>query len=778
MDAQEEAAARPAPRPLVSPAGSVPPSPMMRSLPLGGGRSPAEKLLRSVAPSCSAAVRERLRRENVVSEMDLAGLDKEDLRELGLSMVERSKVLQWARQLDAAEQRRRMSSAGASEQQDDGGDFRETSEDMEPSGGPPSLCAADSGVQQFQSLSGLSHAALLARVNSGDCAGFDDDSDSTLRAHLDGVESKWEFWSRIVREDTGVDALRRQVEKAEDMLDKARRKQAGESGDSYSFRNMREDLLEKFFDLSHERLKELYEGSAQGPLGLFSKEALREALQSCELLGFDDGTLDKLLHEVSVDGSGHIQLPEFESLLTRLKLAQLLSGSRYQNRRLNDISARPRGDDRQPRRDVPVVTILEYSNKESRECSPWAIDFFFGHRVAEFPMRWVHLSSCDLTVLLALMVKYQLHPLSVEDTIDQSPTRYDKYGVHSFVAVEYLCLADGLDDGLEPVQVFGRHLTIFCAGPPHLDTVITVAQADRTFEQDWPGDQPTGSEPTGMERLNDLRRRVHAPRSRTRERRADFLTYQIIDCCVDELIRVCRAYHLRLNWLEEWLDKKWLKPSDGAGEPRGAVESRQEAWGMEVRQVRTQLGIVARRLRGLQRVLRRLGDDADMSGALADYWRDVADHLNEAYDDTLANVDKSKSLLQSFEQFKDSEQDRDSREQDERMNRILFVLTIVTTVFTPITFLAGVYGMNFGDEDGRPTIPELLWPQGYLIFWIFIIVYFFLSVFVSLWLWRGYATKRQPQQQPPQPSQQLSTRQQWALSRSSYTCLEHDGVDG
>jgi len=424
------------------------------------------------------------------------------------------------------------------------------------------------------------------------------------------------------------------------------------------------------------------------------------------------------------------------------------------------------------------MTILEFSPKEARECRARAIDFFFGHRPPEFPMRWVHLGSCDLTLLLALMVKYQLHPLSVEDTIDQSSTRYDRYGVHSFVAVEYLCLADKCEPAeaaLEPVQVLGRHLTIFCAGPPHLDTVITVAQPDRTFEQDWPGDLPTGGE-NGVEWLQDIRRRLYAPRSRTRQRKAEFLTYEIIDCCSDDLIRVCRAYHLRLSRLEEWLDKKWLKPSDGTRGSWG-TEAIQEAWGMEVRQIRTQLGIVARRLRGLQRILRRLGDDDDLSRALADYWRDVADHVNEAYDDTLANVDKSKSMLQSFEQFKDSEQDKESKDQDERMNRILFVLTIVTTVFTPITFLAGVYGMNFADEDGRATIPELLWPRGYLIFWIFILVYFCLSVFGSVWLWRGYARPLQ-QHQLPQPSRQVSPERHTTPARSSYICLDHDGVDG
>merc|ERR1719210_991486 len=102
----------------------------------------------------------------------------------------------------------------------------------------------------------------------------------------------------------------------------------------------------------------------------------------------------------------------------------------------------------------------------------------------DFPMRWVHLCKFDLTLLLALTVKYQLHPLSVEDVIDQAPTKIDRYEGHYFAAIEHLEVTGGTD-GRTPVKIVGRHVTLFCAGPPHLDTVITVSQTDRSFAQDW-----------------------------------------------------------------------------------------------------------------------------------------------------------------------------------------------------------------------------------------------------------------------------------------------------
>ena len=52
-----------------------------------------------------------------------------------------------------------------------------------------------------------------------------------------------------------------------------------------------------------------------------------------------------------------------------------------------------------------------------------------------------------------------------------------------------------------------------------------------------------------------------------------------------------------------------------------------------------------------------------------------------------------------------------------RTNEIMRVLTIVTVFFIPLTFLAGVYGMNF-KTDEKWNMPELSWPFGYLYFWV------------------------------------------------------------
>jgi magnesium transporter len=48
-----------------------------------------------------------------------------------------------------------------------------------------------------------------------------------------------------------------------------------------------------------------------------------------------------------------------------------------------------------------------------------------------------------------------------------------------------------------------------------------------------------------------------------------------------------------------------------------------------------------------------------------------------------------------------------------RMNGIMKVLTVIATIFMPLTFLAGIWGMNFNPEAGRLSMPELNWAWGY-----------------------------------------------------------------
>jgi len=260
---------------------------------------------------------------------------------------------------------------------------------------------------------------------------------------------------------------------------------------------------------------------------------------------------------------------------------------------------------------------------------------------------------------------------------------------------------------------------------------MTIDQPDKSFAKNWPDAHctQTGSCGGSGAWVTKLRRRLKAPRSRVRERRADFLMFQVVDLCTDDLVQVTQAFLSRLRFLEEVLQNEGAFAASG--------------WVREVSRINLQLCVVSRRLRGLQRILRKWKEDADLSVGLVGYLQDVLDHVDEAFDDTSHLTEKCDLLTAAYVRAVDSSeklanQQRHERTnlQEDRMNSTLFVLTLATFIFAPMQFIAGVYGMNFVDGDGNPSIPELVSPQGYKCFWAGVSCYFLLSTALASYGWR------------------------------------------
>jgi magnesium transporter len=99
------------------------------------------------------------------------------------------------------------------------------------------------------------------------------------------------------------------------------------------------------------------------------------------------------------------------------------------------------------------------------------------------------------------------------------------------------------------------------------------------------------------------------------------------------------------------------------------------------------------------------------------YLQDVRDHAQrglaraeQVRDDCIALFDLHRSLA------------------NDRLNEVLRVLTVISTVFMPLTFIVGVYGMNFDPHAGRWNMPELAWKYGYPAVWALM-----LAVAVGMW---------------------------------------------
>jgi len=97
--------------------------------------------------------------------------------------------------------------------------------------------------------------------------------------------------------------------------------------------------------------------------------------------------------------------------------------------------------------------------------------------------------------------------------------------------------------------------------------------------------------------------------------------------------------------------------------------------------------------------------------------------IRDLYDHTIQVMD----TIESFRDVVSGLQDLYLSTVSNRMNEVMKVLTIMATIFIPLTFIAGIYGMNF------EYMPELKWPWAYPVLWILLIG---IAVFMIFWFKR------------------------------------------
>ncbi|CAK0815346.1 unnamed protein product [Prorocentrum cordatum] len=555
------------------------------SLPHRGGCS-AEAVLQRLAPTCAALRRGTLQHEQVRTAEDLAALGREDLRELGLTMAERGRVLRWARHAWAAPE---VPEVGDGPSSDDAL--------------PPKCSSGEIGEGTPTEL--LLGAERLVGAERFRGAAPREEDEEAMQSRLDEVEQAGDFWCTMVQDATRTCQW-----------------QGADQREGPEVSDLREDVLEAWFDLTPENIHLLYQDMLKQGGGEVSLRELKHGLQECGMPGLSDEALNSISEKLGLEWGGRgLRRAELDVVLSRLKLAHILV-FRTGADNPDEISPHQR------------LWVVDYNTRGADILKVRERDFkafFFGHRPRVRPgvpalVRWVHCCGFDLMTLLALTVKYGLHPLAVEDMVEQCQTKIEQYGNHHFVVVQVLILASPTD-GKEPVKVRSMHVSCSCSGVGnvfHADTLITVTQPDSSFAEDWPGGVSVDEESEMRRNFEEggglfgkLRQRLEAPRSKLRERKADFLMHQIIDLCADALVDVKSAFLLRLNHLEEQIFY-------------AENEHHEDAALAEVTLVSLQLGVLARRLRGLQRLLRHAVQHPDLGADFPGYFQDVKDGVEES----------------------------------------------------------------------------------------------------------------------------------------------------
>ncbi len=245
------------------------------------------------------------------------------------------------------------------------------------------------------------------------------------------------------------------------------------------------------------------------------------------------------------------------------------------------------------------------------------------------------------------------HPLAVADCISKNihPPKIDDFDDYLFIIVH------GINYHIESEVVETTELALFLGK----NYVVT-------------------SHDVPMRSVSSMLDRVQKD-GRIMRRGADFLAHDIIDTLVDNIMPT----------IEEMDEKNDQLEAEALHEPKRETL-------MSIMQLKRSVLALTRVILPQREIVNGLsrGEYALISERARIYYRNIYDHLVRIEMLTLGLRDMTESVLSTY-----------LSSVSNRMNEVMKVLTLIATIFIPLTFIAGIYGMNFAN------MPELQWRYGY-----------------------------------------------------------------
>ncbi len=277
-------------------------------------------------------------------------------------------------------------------------------------------------------------------------------------------------------------------------------------------------------------------------------------------------------------------------------------------------------------------------------------------------VRWIEfIGKPEGSWIEALQTHIGVHPTVVEDILkaEQRP-KFEEFDEHIFLVMNMFSRSDRSD------MMFVQQLSLVLGE----NYVLTF--------QEHPN-----------ELFNDVINRVEKGKGIIRKMGSDYLVYRIIDAVVESYFSLIERVGESMEEIEDQLveepDQKVLY--DVHSLKRDMIYFRKSIW-------------------PLREVVRSLNNDRTslVNRSTEVYFRDIYDHTVQIIETVETYRDMLSGMLDLY-----------LSSVSNKMNEVMKVLTIIATIFIPLTFIAGIYGMNF-DPDASPlNMPELEWVYGYPI---------------------------------------------------------------
>lgn len=278
------------------------------------------------------------------------------------------------------------------------------------------------------------------------------------------------------------------------------------------------------------------------------------------------------------------------------------------------------------------------------------------NKIVPDQVNWVNLDCLnDQDIIEKVQSQFCLHSLLIEDVLADQRPKAEEYDSYLFFTMKMLYRIDGMQIDYEQIS--------FVLGSNYLITF-----------QEKEGDLFDG-----------FRDRIRLDLGKVRKKGADYLMYRLIDIIVD-------SYYTVLDKVGDIIDEI----------EENVYENPNNKTFQEIQHLKKELIFLRKALYPLREAIGKTvkGETDFISEDNLRYYSDIYDHVAHLIDSLDTYKDLTSSLL-----------DIHINAMNTKMNEVMKVLTVISTIFMPLTFIVGVYGMNFD------IMPELHSPYGYYTVW-------------------------------------------------------------
>jgi len=308
------------------------------------------------------------------------------------------------------------------------------------------------------------------------------------------------------------------------------------------------------------------------------------------------------------------------------------------------------------------IHLIDYTDTEVQEkelATPDECQTYLDHK----SVTWIHLQgNAQADTLRNIGEIFGLHPLALEDIVNQ---------------------------GQRPkIEEYEEQLFLVLALPHIHNSVAKVGQVSLFLGKNYVISFHNGEKNP----FDLLRQRIRKKGGRIRQQGADYLLYAILDLVIDQGYPLLESFGEEIENIEEEVLDLNAKQSSLT----------------KVHKIRRELLFLRRNLWPQREVIDTLLRD-DMSRIKEStlvYLRDCYDHTTQILD-----------LIENYREMAASLIDFYLSSANHRLSEIMRVLTMIATIFIPLTFVVGLYGMNFNHPNSPWAMPELQWYYGYPMVW-------------------------------------------------------------